>query len=71
MSVSRRYLTIQALFGYPAAADIFYECGNCGDAIPSRPANAAACTCRNIVVDADAGRVSVRDKSKFKAFRER
>lgn len=61
---------VNQLSGYPAGNDIFYECGICGDSVPSKPRNAAACTCRNIIVDADSGRVSVKDKSKFRAYRE-
>lgn len=62
---------IQTMFGYPAGSDIFYECKTCGDVIPSRPENAAACSCRNVIVDADAGRVSVKNKGKFRAYRDR
>lgn len=68
--MSRKYLFLNPLGGYPTGPDIFYECGICGDSVPSMPDNAAACSCRNIVVDADAGRVSVKDKGKFKAYWE-
>lgn len=68
--MSRKYLFINPFGGYPTGPDIFNECGICGDSIPSQPENAVACSCRNIVVDADAGRVSVKDKGKFKVYRE-
>lgn len=63
------YLIIQSLFGFPVAADIYYECRICGDTVPSRPENSAACSCRNIVVDADAGRISVKKKNKLLIYR--
>jgi len=68
--MSRKYLFINPFGGYPAGTDIFYECRICGESVPSMPENAAACVCRNIVVDADAGRVAVKKRSKFKAYRE-
>jgi hypothetical protein len=54
--------------GFPVGDDINYICGMCGESLPSLPVNAVACKCRNIVVDADAGRVSVKDESKIRAY---
>jgi hypothetical protein len=65
--MTKTYLAVQG--GYPAGPDIFYECGICGESVPSQPPDAEACSCRNIIVDADAGRVSVKDPSRFKAYR--
>lgn len=55
--------------GYPAGASIEYECTRCGATVPSQPANADACSCRNIVVDGDAGRVSVQDHAAMRVYR--
>lgn len=67
-AVSRRYRALKAGDGYPAASHIFYECGICGNAIPSHLTG--ACSCRNIMVDADAGRVSIEDNVKFRVYEE-
>lgn len=40
---------------------IYYFCLKCGDTVESAPRNAARCSCRNINVDADAGRISIKD----------
>jgi hypothetical protein len=68
MSGSKQYIPVDLNQGYPAGDEIYYECGICGDDVPSIPAHAVACRCRNIIVDVDAGRVSVKDPSKFRAF---
>ena len=39
---------------------IFYECRECGDQLDSGVDHAVACTCRNLVVDVDAGRISAK-----------
>lgn len=41
--------------------DIYYKCLNCGDVVHSAPQNAARCGCRNINIDADAGRISIKN----------
>ena len=64
----RMYFKLDHSRGYSAGDDVYYECEICHSSIPSRPSNAAACECRNLVVDADAGRVSVKDKSKMLAY---
>jgi len=46
--------------GFPAGPEIFYECPVCHDVVPSLPLHAEACSCRNLIVDVDAGRVSVK-----------
>jgi len=69
MTGGRQYVEWDPRKGYPAGPDLFYECGLCGDVIPSLPENADACRCGNVSVDADAGRVSVRDNEKLRIFR--
>jgi len=70
MTGGRQYIDFDPRKGYPAGPDLFYECGICGDVIPSMPDNAAACRCGNVLVDADSGRVSVREGEKLRIFRK-
>lgn len=62
-------MTFDPAKGYPASKSIFYECGLCGDYISSQPDISVRCKCRNIVIDADAGRVSVKNEEQFKVFK--
>ena len=68
MSEQRKYIDFDARAGYPTGTQIRYECGVCGDVLPSMPAHAVACKCRNVIVDVDAGRVAVKDAGMLKAF---
>jgi hypothetical protein len=52
--------------GYPFAPNLFYECLECNELVHSAPKNCVACSCRNIIVDADAGRMAVRDDSQIR-----
>ena len=65
----RSYIMFDSTEGYPASKSIYYECGLCGEYIPSRPERSLRCKCGNIIIDADAGRVSVKDGEHFKAFK--
>lgn len=67
----KQYLTFDPKRGYPAGADIAYECTRCGGVVSSMPTydEPWTCDCKNIRVDGDAGRVSVDDHDKMKAFR--
>lgn len=64
----RNYLVVDVSTGYPAGETIRYECLVCGDSVPSMPQHAVACKCRNVIVDVEAGRVAIKDSSKFKAY---
>ena len=64
----RVYFTFDSENGYPGGTDIFYECVKCGDVIPSTPASSAHCACRNVMIDADYGRISIGDQVYVKAF---
>ena len=57
--------------GFPAQKGLFYECGICNDDIPALPDNSIACSCRNILIDVDAGRISVKDESKIRLFKNK
>jgi hypothetical protein len=60
-----RPVTYDASKGYPAGSDIVYVCKRCGEMLPSIPPGPVQCSCRNVRVDVDAGRVSVDDHSQF------
>jgi hypothetical protein len=68
MHDKKNYIPFNPSGGYPAGDEVYYECGVCGEEVPSMPKYATACKCRNIIVDVDAGRVSVRDIAKFHVF---
>ncbi len=65
---NKKYLVINVARGYPVGDSVFYECLVCGGTMPSIPKHAVVCKCRNVIVDVDAGRVSVKDISNFKAY---
>lgn len=67
-SAVRKYLQFDPAAGFPASQSIRYECGICGETVASIPENAATCKCRNLIVDADAGRFSVKNNSKIRAY---
>jgi len=66
----KRRIYLNPVAGYPAGPDIFYECSRCKDVIASEPEDGIGCSCKNIFIDVDAGRVSVRDESMMQIFRE-
>ncbi len=54
--------------GYPAGRHVRYECLICGVNLASIPAHAESCRCENIVVDVDAGRISVKVPAQMTAY---
>ena len=52
-------LMFQSSAGWPAGADLYYQCGICGDIVASQPAESSMCTCRNIRIDIDYGRFAM------------
>jgi hypothetical protein len=64
----RKYLTIDHDKGYPAGPAIYYECGKCGDVLASQPKENIGCSCSNIFIDVEWGRLAIRDHERFKAF---
>ena len=64
----KSYVQFDPLTGYPAGRNIYYECLRCGDVVPSLPTDSTACTCKDIAIDVDYGRVSVKDHGKMKVF---
>ncbi|HWD21454.1 MAG TPA: hypothetical protein VHB20_19465 [Verrucomicrobiae bacterium] len=64
----RQYRNFDTAKPYPVGSDLFYECSVCGSIIPSTATKGRGCKCRNIVVDADAHRLEIRDQTKAKLF---
>ena len=64
----RKYKTFDYSKNYPIGAKLFYECGLCGDVLPSWPKDSAHCKCRNIMIDVGYGRISIRDHAQVKIF---
>jgi hypothetical protein len=64
----RRVIRFDSATGYPAGPAIRYRCALCGDVLPSLPERPTACSCRNVTLDVDAGRLSVKDHAAFEAF---
>ncbi len=56
--------------GYPAAADLYYECTLCASRDCSVPGDSAACGCGNVRIDVDSGRISVKDDRKIHLARQ-
>ena len=65
---NRRYQSFNSQHGYPAGKNLFYECTKCGDVIPSMPDDSITCSCGNIRIDIDYGRVAVSDEICMKVF---
>ncbi len=66
----KEYLNFDASKGYPTDRDLFYECTICGSSVPSHLDVSMGCKCRNIFVDADYGRVSIKQEKEIKIYRE-
>ena len=69
--MQREYLDYPITEGYqPTGPQLFYECQICGVSIPTLPTENVHCECENIFIDFDAGRLSIRQHDKVRAFRE-
>lgn len=64
----KKYLAFNPAEGYPVGRHIFYECLKCGTSISSTPDDSLCCSCRNVCIDIDAGRVSIKDDAMLKIF---
>ena len=65
---NRTYHSYNPKQGYPAGSNLYYECQKCGDVVPSLPKDSIFCSCRNIAIDVDYGRISIKDYSLVKLF---
>ncbi|CAM4489944.1 MAG: hypothetical protein LEGION0403_FIIPPAGN_02884 [Legionella sp.] len=54
--------------GFPISEDIIYKCNICGDEFISLQPYAVDCCCRNLIIDADSGRVSIKNLDQLVAF---
>jgi hypothetical protein len=70
MEKKRTYHSFDPQKGYPAGKNLYYECTKCDDVIPSLPADSISCTCRNICIDVDYGRIAIKDHKFAKVFSE-
>jgi len=68
MKENKTYISFDPSAGYPAGRTLFYECQSCGETIPSLPKESIGCRCRNILIDVDYGRVSIKDHQHVKLF---
>lgn len=66
----RFYQLFNLKSGYPARDNLFYECSKCGDILPSLPKHSLFCSCRNISIDIDYGRISIKEHNQVKLFSE-
>ena len=66
----RQYKPFDYSKSYPAGEKLFHECALCGDVVPSSPKDSVHCSCRNIMIDANYGRIKIRDHDKVKLFCE-
>ena len=69
MIEKRQYVSFDPKHGSPVGDDLFDECAKCGDLLPSLPPHTIGCRCGNILIDSDAGRLSILDHSAARLFR--
>jgi hypothetical protein len=55
--------------GYPAGPDLYYKCLQCGILVPSFPTENIGCECRNIFIDVESGRVSVKKDDRIRLIK--
>lgn len=60
--------------GYPFGENLFYECQICQQLVPSLPDRAdrdlaIECSCGNVIIDADAGRILVSKPNSIKLYK--
>ena len=56
--------------GYPVGPGLFYRCILCGETVPSQPPDSMGCKCRNIFIDVDYARISVKCDSEIELLQE-
>jgi hypothetical protein len=55
--------------GYPAGPNLYYKCLQCGILVPSYPAENIGCECRNIFIDVESGRISIKKNEGIRLIR--
>jgi hypothetical protein len=63
----RTYQELDAAKDFPVAKNLYYECGLCGNVVPSMPGKQVSCKCGNVDVDAS-GHPTVHNHEKVKLF---
>ena len=64
----RRYQTFDVKNVAPIGKSLFYECAICGNILHSLSKKNTNCACRNILIEANSGRIEIRDRTKVKLF---
>jgi hypothetical protein len=66
----KNYLSFVPKGTLPTGPNVFLECLQCGEIIPLSLEKNTRCKCQNIRLDAQAGRIAIRDWSAIKLFQE-
>ena len=66
----KHYIPFEPTKEIPFRDGLFYECMKCGKVIPGDNKHNVHCDCRNIFIDADYGRIQIRDYSLVRLFDE-
>lgn len=66
----KNYLSFVPNGRLPSGKSVFIECLQCGEIVPTKPDNNTHCKCENVWLDADYGRVVIRDWNLIKVFEE-
>lgn len=64
----KKYLPWNPTQYNPAGENLYYECAKCGDSTPSLAKTFFVCTCGNLAIDVDWGRLVVRDPGTARLF---
>jgi hypothetical protein len=64
----KTYVDFDPTDGFPAGGNLFYECLICGQVLPSLPSESDGCSCGNIRIDVDYGRISIKDHNRIRLF---
>src|SRR2546425_10227699 len=67
--MNKEYIRFDPARGFPAGKELYYECGVCGELLPSLSEERASCSCENVFNDVEAGRLAIRDESKLRLVR--
>jgi len=67
--MSKRYIDCDPAARYPRGVGIYYECQKCQAILDSMSRENLSCTCFNIVIDVDAGRLGIQDDSLVRVVR--
>ena len=66
----RNYLTLIPKQSIPTGPNLFLECGLCGSCVRLTMKQNTRCSCQNVRLDAEAGRIAIGDWNNVKLFEE-